>query len=119
MQDLLAVRGETAGPVRHQPLALGDANGLAEIGFAGRAEWAITAFRGIQRDDVVPGLDAGDTLANFLHHAAALVAKDGRKRAFRIVAGQGIGVRMANSGGDDTYQYLAGFRTVQVDLFNG
>lgn len=45
-----ALIGKTAGAVRHQALALGRTNFLAEVGLAGRAELTVAAFRGVQRD---------------------------------------------------------------------
>ena len=54
--DRLAIQRESRGPVGHQSLALRDANGLAKIGLARRAEIALSAFRGVQRNDMIADL---------------------------------------------------------------
>jgi hypothetical protein len=74
--DGLAVLGEAGGAVRHQALALGGADLLAQVGLAGFAELALAAFRGVQRDHVIAHLDAGDALADGLDDAAAFMAED-------------------------------------------
>ena len=68
---------------------------------------------------MVAGLDAGDAFAHLLDHRTALVTQDGWKCTLRIIAGQGVGIGMANTRGDDAQQHLAGLRPVEVDLFNG
>ena len=119
VQDLPAVAVEPTGSVRHQSLTLGGANGLTEIGLAGSTERAFAAFRGIQRDNVVAGLYAGDAFAHLLDYCAALVTEDRRECAFRVLAGQGVGIRVANTRCNDAYQHLARLRPVEVDLFDG
>ena len=44
MIDGLAILGEAGGAVRHQPLALGGADLLAQVGLAGFAELALAAL---------------------------------------------------------------------------
>src|SRR5882762_2058517 len=55
----LALEGEARGAVRHHALALGYADSLAQVGLAGQAELAGSAFGGIQRNHVIAGFDAG------------------------------------------------------------
>jgi hypothetical protein len=48
MMELLTIEGKTAAAVGHEsPLALGDANGLTEIGFGIKTIFAFTTFKGI------------------------------------------------------------------------
>ncbi len=67
--DRLALIGKAAGAVRHQAFALGGAHGLAEVGLAGCAEFALAAFGGVQRDDVVTDLQRFDAFAYRLDDA--------------------------------------------------
>ena len=57
-------------------------------------------------------------LAAYDHHAAALVPEDGREQALRVLSGEGEGVRMADSGGNQPDHHFAGFRARHVDGFD-
>ena len=114
----LAVHGEAAGAVGHQALALGGTHGLAQVGLAAEAELALATLGGVQRNHMVPGLQAGDPFAHFLDDARAFVAKDGGEDAFRILAGQSVGIGMTNTGRDDLHQYLTGFGAGHIHFFN-
>ena len=116
--DGFAVFREAAGPVRHQALALGGADGLAKVGLAGLAEAALAAFRRVEGDHVIAGLHAGHPGADLLHHGSALVAQDGRENALGILAGQGEGVGVANAGGHVAHQHLARLRSGDVYFFD-
>src|SRR6185437_11052199 len=76
MQHRLALERESRRAVRHDALALGDANSLTEIGFPGKAELAGSAFWRVQRDHMIAGLDAGHSGADFLDDAAAFVPQN-------------------------------------------
>src|SRR5690606_21210090 len=58
----------------------------------------------------------GHALADRLDDAATLVAEDAGEDAFGVLAGQGIGVGVANTGGDDAYQHFAGLGRFDVHL---
>lgn len=118
MEDRLAVLEEAGGTVRHQPFALGGADRLAQVGLAGFTEFALAALRGVERDHVIADRHAGDAFTDRFHHAAALVAEDRREHAFRIFAGQGVGVGVTNAGGDDPHQHFAFLRWHQLDFFD-
>ena len=83
MEDGLALVAEAAGAVRHHALALGRANGGAEIGLARKARLTLAAFGRVQRDHVVARLDAGHAGADFAHHARTLMTEDRRENALR------------------------------------
>ena len=53
VQDLLALVGEARGPVRHQPRALGLADGLAKVGLAGLDVGTVRVLGDVERDDMV------------------------------------------------------------------
>jgi hypothetical protein len=114
--ELLAVEGEPRGAVGHQALALGGADGGAQIGLARQARRALAAFRRIERDDVVALFDAGHARADIDHDAGALMAEDRRKQPFRVGARQRELVGVADAGGLDLDQHLALPRAFEVDL---
>ncbi|MNZ60314.1 hypothetical protein D3C78_783820 [compost metagenome] len=116
MEQLLAFVGEARGAVRHQALALGGADGLAQVGLAREAELALAAFRGVQRDDVVTDGDRGDALAYRLDDRATFVAEDRREDALRVGAGQGVGVGVADTAGDHAQQHFTGLGHGHVDF---
>ncbi|MNF06203.1 hypothetical protein D3C80_2061080 [compost metagenome] len=47
------------------------------------------------------------------------MAQDCREDAFRVGAGQGVVIGMADAGGLDFHQHFPGARAVQVHVFNG
>ena len=116
VEDRLALVGETAGAVGHQALALGGAHGLAEVGLAGQAEFALAALGGVERDDMVAHLQGGHALAHRFDDTATFVAQDAREHPLGILAGQGVRVGMADAGGDDAHQYLALLRRRHIHL---
>jgi hypothetical protein len=67
---------------------------------------------------MVAGFDAGDAFAHFLDDARALVAEHGREQPLRVLPGQGVGVGVADAGGDNLHQHFTGFRAGHVDFFN-
>jgi hypothetical protein len=84
--DLLAVDREARGAVGHHALALGRANGGAQIGLARQARGTRPAFRRVERDDVVVLLDRGHAGPDIDDDAGALVAEDCRKESLRVRA---------------------------------
>ncbi|MNR35032.1 hypothetical protein D3C85_1528510 [compost metagenome] len=116
MEQRLAVVREAGRAVRHQALALGGAHSHAQVGLAGFAEQAFTAFGGVERDDMVTGLEAGDAFAHLHHDTGAFMAEYGREHAFGVVAREGESVGMADASMGDTHQYLALARRGYVDL---
>ncbi len=107
MVDRLAVVAEARSAIGHQALALGGAHGAAQVGLARLTELALAAFGGIERNHVIADSHRGDALAHRLNDAATLMTEDAGEYAFRILSGEGVGVGMANTGGDDTDQDLA------------
>ena len=66
-----------------------------------------------------PAFSAGDAGADLAHDAGAFMAEDGREDAFRIGARQRVGVGVADAGGHDLDQHLAGLRAFDVDGLDG
>ena len=67
---------------------------------------------------MVAGFQAGHAFAHFLHDAGAFVAKNGRKDTLRILAGQGVGIGVANAGGDDLHQHFPGLGAGHIHFFD-
>jgi hypothetical protein len=88
------------------------ADGLAQVGLAAQAELALAAFRRVQRNDMVAGLQPRHLALQ--HDARALVAQHGGEQAFRVGAGQREVVGVADAGGLDLDQHLAVARPLQV-----
>ncbi|MNG95414.1 hypothetical protein D3C79_544500 [compost metagenome] len=100
VEQLLTFVGEARGAVRHQALALGGANGLAQVGLAGTAELALAALWGVERDHVIADGNRGHALTDGFDNGTAFMAKDRREDAFRVGTGQGVGVGVADTAGD-------------------
>ena len=107
VEQPVAADGEAAGAVRHQALALGLADRDAEIGLAGEAEFAMAAFRRVERNHMVAGLERGDAGAGIDDHARSLMAQNGGKQPLRVCPGERVGIGMANAGRPDLHQDLA------------
>ncbi len=118
MQDLLAVCGESARAVGHEPLALRDAYCLTEIRLTGLAELALATFRGIERNHMITGRNTGDARADLFDDTTTLVAEYGWECTFRVAARQGIRIRMTHARSDDPHERLTGFRPIYVDFLN-
>ena len=81
-----AVAGEARGAVGHEPLSLGRADRLAQIGLARRAEFTLTAFRRIERNHVIARFDAAHLGPHLLDDGAAFMPQHGRENPLRIGA---------------------------------
>jgi hypothetical protein len=81
------VLGEAAGAVGHVAGPHRGGDGLAQIGFGGGAVFALAAFRDVERDNVIARLQRLDAGTAFHHDAAAFMAENAGKGAFRVVAG--------------------------------
>lgn len=90
MVELLSLAGKARGAVRHDALALGSANGTAEVGLSALAELALAALSGVEGDNMVADLDVVDVGANRLDNTTALVAEDDRELALGVLAGQSV-----------------------------
>ena len=72
---------QPAQAVGHHAAALGFANGLAQIGLAAQAILAFPALGGVERNDVVPRLEALYPIAYLDHDARALVHQNSREQS--------------------------------------
>ncbi|MNU90076.1 hypothetical protein D3C71_799310 [compost metagenome] len=118
VEQRLAIEREAAGGVRHQTAALRGTDGLAQIRLLRQAELALAAFRRVQGNDVIVLFQGRHARAHVDDDAGAFMAEDGRKNAFRIGAGQGVVIGMANARGFQLDQHFAGARAGQVDFFD-
>ncbi len=114
--DRLAVVAEAGGAVGHQALALGGAHRLHRL--------VLPDLQNLHspHSAVYSGITWSPTLTLVTPSPTAstmpppFVAQDAGEHAFRILAGQGEGVGVADAGGDDAHQHLAGLRRRDVHL---
>ena len=57
-----------------------------------------------------------DALTHRLDDATTLVAQHAGEYAFGVLPGQGVGIGMTNTGGNDAHQHLTGLRRLDIDL---
>src|SRR5439155_8287948 len=110
-----AIEREARAAVRHHALALGAADGGAQVGLAREAGRALPALRHIERDDVVALLYRGHARADLDHDASAFMPKNRGKQPLRIGARAGELVGMTDARGLDLDQHLAGLGPVELD----
>ena len=82
------------------------------------AELALPALGRVERNDVVAPLERRHARPHIHHNAGTLVPQNGGKDAFRVCAGQGVVIGVANASGLDLHQHLAKTGAVQVNSFN-
>ena len=116
MVQFLPVEREARGAIGHDTLTLRRTDGGAQIGLARQTRRALPAFRRIERDDVVPFLDAGHARPDIDDNAGAFVAQDGREQTFRVGAGQRELVGVTDARGLDLDQHLGGFWPIELDF---
>ena len=107
---------EARGAVRHHALALGGADGGAEIGLLAQAAFALAAFRRVERNHVIAGLDRRHARPDLADDAGALMTEDRRKDAFAVEAIERVGVGVTDSGRLYLDEDLTGLRAFQIDL---
>src|SRR5262249_26816763 len=114
----LSVTREPGRPVRQVALVLPVADCDASIRLRAEAVNALAALGGEQGDDVVAGAHGGDTVADPLDDAGALVAEDARRIAGRIDAGGGVQVGVTDAARGQAHEHLAGARLGEIDLLD-
>jgi hypothetical protein len=83
------------------PWTLGRAHLLAEVRLGVQAVFAFPAFGGVERDDMVAGLQRRHALAHLQHDARALMAEDRGEQPLGVRARQREIVGVADAGGLD------------------
>jgi hypothetical protein len=116
MIDGSPVLEKTGSAVWHQTLALRRADGLAEIGFAGFAEFALAAFRRVKRYYMIAYLDTRNSLSQSFDDSSAFMPENYRKFAFRVLAGQGKRIGVAYAGGNDAHEHLTAPGREEIDF---
>lgn len=79
-------------------------------------------FRGhylLESNDVVTRLHICDTLANGLHDASTLVSQNNGEGTLGVLAGQGVGIGVADTGVVDLNADFVGFGGSDLDVFDG
>lgn len=118
VQDVLTLALEAAGTVGHHALALSGANLAAKVGLAGLAELALLALGGVEGDDMIAGLDVGDALADGLDDTSTLVSQDDGEGTLGILAREGVGIRVADTGVVDLNADLVRLGWCDLDVLN-
>src|SRR5690606_31391911 len=113
MQRLAAERKAT-GAVRHLAAALPDAHCLTEIGSPAHAKDTCPALGRVERYAVIALAQRGDIGADIDDNAGALMSQDRRKEPLRIGARERVLISVADTGGLDLDQDLAGPRPIQL-----
>src|SRR5713101_6783695 len=119
VEEVLAPEREAAAAVGHHAFPLRDTYRLAQIGLAAQAVFALPAFGGIERNDVIAFFHAGDSRARVDHHARALVAENRREQALGVGTRAREFVGMADAGRLDLDQHFAGLRSLQLHGLDG
>lgn len=115
MVDFLAIEREAGSAVGHDAGALRRADLLAEVGLPGEAVFALAAFGGVERNDVVAFFQRCHTRSDLDDDAGAFVAEDRRKNPFGVGAGAGEFVGMADSCRLDFNHDLTGLGAIEFD----
>ena len=71
-----------------------------------------------ERDHAIAGAHAGDSLADVLDDAGALVAEHARRIARRIGAARGVEVGVADAAGLDAHEHLARLGACELDVLD-
>ena len=112
----LAIERKARGTIGHQPLTLGRAHGTTQVGLAREAEFTLATLSGVERNDMVTRLDAGDALTHRFDNTGAFMTQYRGEQAFRVSTGKRVSIRMANTGRHHTYQYLSRLGVLNVNL---
>ncbi len=118
MQHRLALIGKAAGAIRHQALALGFPDRLAEIGFRIKAIIAFAALGRVERNHMIADGERGDALAHFHNNARAFMSQNDRKETLGIITGQSERIRVANARRLHLDQHFTRPRTLQLNSLN-
>src|SRR5271155_6077097 len=94
VEDIFAASTETGGSIGHLTFSLGIADFATQIGLStllvsllsfvisDLAEFAFSALRSVERNDMIPNLDIGDSFTDRLDDSTTLVSADNRESAF-------------------------------------
>jgi hypothetical protein len=143
VQQPLALALEARGAVGHHAFTLRGADLAAEVRLARLAELAFAAFGGavelvragpslwpcgwrgfgevedvLKRHHSIALLHVRDARAHTLHHTGALVAQHDGERTLRILAGEGVGIGMADTSVVDLDADLMCLRRSDLDVLD-
>src|SRR5882757_2367305 len=114
VMDHFLADGEAAGPIGHEPLALRGAYGGAEVGFLRGAGFALAAFGSVEGDHVIALLHGGHAGSDIDDDSGSFVAENRGEQALRVGARAREFIGVADSGGFDFHQHLAGARPLEI-----
>lgn len=73
----------------------------------------------LESDDVLARLHVCDTLTNRLDDTGALVSQDDGERTLGVLAGEGVGIGVADTGVVDLDAHLVGLGGSDLDVLDG
>src|SRR5258706_15772706 len=114
MVDFFLAAGKPAGAIGHYAFALRCADRGAEVGLARQTRLALPAFGRVERNHVVALPHARHPGADIDDDAGPFVAEDRREQTLRVAARARELVGMADPGGLDLDQHLAGLGPVEL-----
>src|SRR5690554_5537814 len=112
----LAIKRKARGAIGHQPLPLGRAHGATQVGLAREAEFTLATLSGVERNDMVTRLDAGDALTHRFDNTGAFMTQYRGEQTFRVSTGKRVSIRMAYTSRHHTYQYLSCLGVLNINL---
>lgn len=84
MKQLLAFSTETRGSIWHDSTSLSDPDFLAQVRLLVEAELALFALWRVKWNDVITGLEIGDTFANGLNNSGTFVTENAREKTLWV-----------------------------------
>jgi hypothetical protein len=137
VEKILALALEARGSVRHNTLALSGSDLATEVGLARLAELALLALGGaelrvsfepgkhkvhqdlLKSNNVVTSLHIGDALADGFDNTGTLVSKDNGESTLGVLAGEGVGICVADTSVVDLDSDLAGLGSGNLNVLDG
>ena len=97
---------------------MGDANDAAQVRLAALAEFAVSALRDVERNNVISSRNTGDALANAFDDARPLVTENDGEDRFRVLSRQQMRIRVAQGRAYDSNANLALLWGCDVDILH-
>jgi hypothetical protein len=97
---------------------LGGSDLATKICLARLAELAFSALWGIKCNHVVSRLDRSDALSYRFYNTSTFMAQNNRESPFRVLSGECVCIRVANTGVVDLNPYFVGLWRGNFDIFN-
>ena len=107
MENILSTSTETVRSIGHLPFTLSSTNFAAQVGLAALfisychalpnlAEFTLTTFRSIKRDNVISNFNICDALANRFNNSSSFVSTDHRERTLGVFSRERVRIGMTD-----------------------